>query len=205
MSQCWPVHTLEELKAVCRFMVEFGHPWWVAGGWAADAWIGRPSREHEDIEIGILRADQDAAFIWLSDWQFFTPVNDQWAPLPDGERLEFPRAMLQMRRTPATRVTIDGMPAEFEFLLNDVAEGEWIFRHAPGIRVPMEQAVVLSPLGLPVVRPEILLLHKAGSHRPKDQHDFGLLRDRLGPKSRRWLRTTLARWRPDDPWLGELE
>ena len=32
-----------------------GTPWYVAGGWAVDLHLGRPTREHEDLEIGVPR------------------------------------------------------------------------------------------------------------------------------------------------------
>jgi hypothetical protein len=57
-----PVHTFDELVAVCRFMEDFGGPWWVAGGWAADMWVGHPRRKHEDIEIAVLREHQAVLF-----------------------------------------------------------------------------------------------------------------------------------------------
>ena len=61
MSIAIPVRTLDEVFAVCRFMAGFPGPWWLGGGWAIDIWAGAPSREHEDIEICVLRRDQDAA------------------------------------------------------------------------------------------------------------------------------------------------
>ena len=33
-------------------------PWWIAGGWAIDLFIGHKIREHKDIEILIKRKDQ---------------------------------------------------------------------------------------------------------------------------------------------------
>jgi hypothetical protein len=49
---------LEDVLTVARLLDTFPGRWWVAGGWAIDAWIGRATREHEDLEISILREDQ---------------------------------------------------------------------------------------------------------------------------------------------------
>jgi Aminoglycoside-2''-adenylyltransferase len=117
-----PSRSLDELFAVCRFLADFPCRWWLGGGWAIDAWFGTQSREHEDIEICVARQDQDTIFAYCAAWQFFTPVNNQWASLPSGERLAAPRFMLQLQRTRHTIDLVEGMPPTFEFLLNEVAD-----------------------------------------------------------------------------------
>jgi hypothetical protein len=201
-----PVRTLDEVFAVCRFMAAFAGPWWIAGGWAADIWLGRKSREHEDIEIGVRRCDQAALHDLCAGWEWFTPVNDQWAPLPDGELLEHPRFMLQVRRVSTTSVSVHGMPPEFEFLLNEVEGDEWYFSRDRSIHLPLARVHGPSPLGVPVVAPEVLLLHKPQQRwrRPKDEHDFRILRAGMSAGQRAWLREQFERLRPDAPWLSQL-
>ncbi len=200
-----PVRSMDEVFAVCRFMDAFPRQWWIGGGWAIDLWAGGPSRDHEDIEICVLRDAQEAVHTYCPGWQYYTPVDGQWAPMPEHERLAFPNFMLQLRRTPGTAVAIEGMPPQFEFLLNDVVDGEWIYGPEPSIRLPLERVFVRSPLGPLVTAPEILLLHKAWyTHRPKDNHDFERVRNLLDADQRGWLRTQLKRIRPDDPWLSRL-
>ena len=36
-----------------RVMTGFDRPWFVSGGWAIDLFVGRVTREHEDIEMGL--------------------------------------------------------------------------------------------------------------------------------------------------------
>ena len=36
----------------------FTRPWFVCGGWALDLFIGKQTREHHDLDIGIFRRDQ---------------------------------------------------------------------------------------------------------------------------------------------------
>jgi hypothetical protein len=79
------------------------------------------------------------------------------------------------------------MPPTFECILNDVADGQWIYTGEPSIRVPLDRVVVPSPLGLRVTAPEVLLLHKACSHPLKDEHDFRCVCARLGADQRAWL------------------
>ncbi|MFD0742455.1 nucleotidyltransferase domain-containing protein [Phytohabitans flavus] len=40
----------------------FGPPWFLCGGWAADSWLGRQSRDHADVDIGVFHDDQKAIF-----------------------------------------------------------------------------------------------------------------------------------------------
>jgi hypothetical protein len=43
-----PSHLLELMRG-------FAAPWWVAGGWALDLWLGRRTRDHEDLDVAVLR------------------------------------------------------------------------------------------------------------------------------------------------------
>ena len=125
--------------------------------------------------------------------------------MPEDELLVFPRFMLQLRRTVETPAVVEGMPPEFEFLLNEVVDGTWVYRPDPSIRLPLKRVIARSPLGPRETAPEIVLLHKAWyTHRPKDNHDFKRVRSLLAPGQRTWLRTQLAKLRPDDPWLPQL-
>jgi hypothetical protein len=186
-------------------MAQFPGPWWIGGGWAIDLWIGSQSREHEDIEVCVLRRNQAVFRSYCAGWQFFTPRNDQWTPMADDEVLVPPRFMLQFQQTPATVTAIEGMPPVFEFLLNDIADdNQWIFLPEPSVRVPLDQVHGASPLQVPVTMPEIVLLHKALYVRPKDEHDFQRVRTLLSANQRAWLAMQLARLRPEHAWLPQL-
>jgi hypothetical protein len=58
-------------------------PWWLAGGWAIDAFLGRVTRVHEDTDVLVLRRDQAAfrargksglEWIWRTGCVGSTPV-----------------------------------------------------------------------------------------------------------------------------------
>src|SRR5215813_9718555 len=53
---------------VARFFFSLAAPWWVAGGWALDLFLGAPTRAHEDIGVQILRQDQEAVRALLHGW-----------------------------------------------------------------------------------------------------------------------------------------
>jgi len=45
-------------EEVAKFFSTLTVPWWIAGGWALDLFLGVQTREHEDIDILFLRRDQ---------------------------------------------------------------------------------------------------------------------------------------------------
>lgn len=200
----FPTRSRDEVLAVWRFLADFPCRWWLGGGWAIDAWLGTQSREHEDIEICVARDDQAQIFSYCATWQFFSPVNDQWAPWPPGEPLVAPRFMLQLQRAADTIAPSD-MPPTFEFLLNEVHDQEWTFLRDPRVRMPVEQVSTLSPWGMPVAKPELILLHKAVySPRPKDDHDLAQMLPHLRADQRAWLRDTIHAFYPENPWVARL-
>src|SRR6266508_340243 len=202
----FPTRTLQELLAVCHFLSDFPGRWWLGGGWAIDAWLGRQTREHEDIEICVVRADQPAIYACCHDWQYFTPVDNEWAPIPTGTLLVAPQSMLQLQRTPATTITIPDLPPTFEFLLNDTTNGEWIQHDEPEVRLPLNSIYGDTPLGIPAAISELVLLHKAWTvERAKDDHDFQQIHKQLRAGQRAWLTNHIVRTRPQHRWLPILE
>jgi len=200
-----PTRSLDEVFAVCRFLKDFPCLWWLGGGWAIDAWLGEQSRDHEDIEICVARQDQVHIYRYCTTWEFYTPVNDEWAALPAGEHLYAPRFMLQLRRVPQTIDPGAGMPPSFEFLLNEVEDGRWTFLRDRQLQLPLEQVYDRSSWGMQVARPEIQLLHKAVYRpRPKDDHDFQHMLPHLRQNQRVWLRQHIMAVHPDHPWLAYL-
>jgi hypothetical protein len=200
-----PTRSLAELLAVSRFMAGFPGRWWLGGGWAIDAWFGSQSREHEDIEICVARHDQAIVYEYCAGWQFFSPVDNDWAPLPAGELLAAPGFMLQLRRPPELSAPVEGMAPTFEFLLNEVDGNRWMFMRDLSIQLPLERVYLRSAWGMLATTPEILLLHKAVYRpRPKDEHDFGRTLPHLSAEKRAWLRKHITQIHPEHPWVAKL-
>src|SRR5579875_1369419 len=44
--------TMEDVREVADVMGSFSRPWFVSGGWTIDLFLGRTTREHEDLETG---------------------------------------------------------------------------------------------------------------------------------------------------------
>ena len=91
-----------------------------------------------------------------------------------------------------------------QLLLDESADGFWVFRRQPDIRLALGMAIRRTPSGLPYLSPEIQLLYKAKDPRPRDQADFDHIAPRLDPGSRAWLTDALARMNPSHAWMRDL-
>ena len=69
----------------------FPHTWALCGGWAVDAWLGHPTRAHEDVDVSIADDLQGALFGYLRGWDLVGHGPDEDGTEPwDGRRLEGP-------------------------------------------------------------------------------------------------------------------
>lgn len=155
---------------VVEIMSGLTRPWWIAGGWAIELYLGGPQRrEHDDVDVLVLRDNASAVQRDLAEWDLHLASRE------DGVR-----------------------PWE------------------PGVAVPIDVGDIRLPLadigkrtvgGIPYLRPEIQLLHKATGSlgiREKDEADFHAVLPVLDADARQWLGEALRRVRADHPWLNSL-
>src|SRR6266540_7301988 len=156
-------------RDVARLMAGFPRPWYVAGGWAIDLYLGRVTRPHEDVEIGILREDQQDLRRHLAGWAFEKvvpgPQGHRREPWPPSERLEPPVHEAYARRP-------RGTVREIEILLSEAGEGPWRFRRDPRVTKPLEDLGLVGLETIPFLSPDVVLLYKAKAPRPRDEEDF---------------------------------
>jgi hypothetical protein len=180
------------LLAECRVL------WWIGGGYAIDAFVGRADRRpHEDVDVGLLARDQDALRRCLAGWDFHcADPPGHLRPWRWGERLEDPIHDVWVRER-------DNGPWRLQLML-DAADGEdWIYRREPRVRRPLTEHV-LQIDGIPYLVPETQLLYKAKTMREKDELDFDDARRLLDDRRREWLRRALGLAHPGHPWLARL-
>jgi len=180
---------------VAGLMRGFPHPWYIAGGWAIDLYLGRVTRVHDDIDVAILRKDQFELRRHLIDWVFVKVVDGHRLPWTDGERLDLP-----VHEVHAT----SGNRARIEFLLNESSGGTWQFRRNLAVTRPLNHIGAQTSTGVPFLAPEIVLLFKAKSPEAKDAHDFDFVLPRLEDEPRRWLKDALETCHPGHPWIARL-
>jgi hypothetical protein len=178
-------------------------PWWIAGGWAIDLFLERQTREHEDIDVLILRRDQQAVRTLLGTWDVQAalppPRDEAWPfrPWHLGEILDEPIHDIWCRPD-ATQ------PWAFQLMIADTYREQWLFRRMPTINRSVAAIGDTTPSGIPYLAPEIQLLYKAKGRRPKDEADFMQTLPVLPRERRIWLRDSLAQVHPHHPWLDHL-
>jgi hypothetical protein len=176
----------------------FGAPWWVAGGWAIDLFLGRQTRPHGDIDLAILRADQPRLQDHLTGWDVHIAHDGVLTPWAVGDWLTPPRHQFWARPRPDA-------PWAFEILLEDHDGDEWVFRRDTLVRLPFDRFGRTSADGTPYVAPEIALLYKADAHFvPRNVADFDHTASALDAGAREWLHDTIAARDPHHPWLARL-
>ncbi|MFC7547510.1 GNAT family N-acetyltransferase [Plantactinospora sp. GCM10030261] len=171
--------------------------WWVAGGWALDLWHGEQTRPHEDLEIAVPRERFDLVRAALDGYRLYTAGNGQVRPVGPADQPPLDRHQVWVcdPTVPAWRMDV--------FL--DAGDADtWAFRRDPEIRGRRVDLHGRTDDGIPYLRPEVVLLHKARLLRDKDRDDFDRALPALSGQSRRWLDAALARTLPDHPWRQEL-
>jgi len=163
------------------------------------------TREHEDLEVGVFRRDQNELQEHFSGSEQFKSLNG-WLPWKQGEFLALPIHQV-LFRPPGSGPPADPWepePQERQFFLDDVEDGVWICRRDARIKRPVEELTFRSPSGIPAVVPEIQLLYKAKHSGEKDEHDFREALPRLTDEQRSWLKRALELVHPGHGWIQSL-
>ncbi|MEJ5913142.1 nucleotidyltransferase domain-containing protein [Pseudokineococcus sp. 1T1Z-3] len=179
-----------------------GYPgrWWVAGGWAIEAFTARP-RLHADLDLAIPRTDVALLVdhlagrldVWAADHGALRPLT---APAPSAPTVPATCTNLWLRAGGAS-------PWEYDVLLSDVDDQGRTYRPAPGVALPLEQALWTCD-GVTYLAPQVQLLHKAHATRTKDDEDLQACLPLLTPSARIWLRSSLDVVHPDHRWRRHL-
>lgn len=178
-------------------LAALSEPWWIAGGWALDLFLGKVTRPHKDLDIGVFRRDAARVLAALPGWEFFEAKDGTLTQIVAGNPPRAEVNSLWCRRA-------DTALWELELMLDELVDDRWIFRRDPRIDRPLATAFRRTAEGIAYLSPEIQLLYKARATRTQDQADFDRVVPRLDSEARTWLHGALARMDPDHPWLSVL-
>jgi hypothetical protein len=175
----------------------YGRPWWIAGGWAIEAFTG-VSRPHGDIDPSIPRADVGALRrhlagridVWEADSGTLRPLTR------DDDTVAVECENLWLRASGAD-------PWEYDVILMHTTPTTWTFKRDARISRPLGD-ILWEQDGIRYLKPEVQLLHKARALRPQDQADFDASVPLLDEGARAWFRAVLELAHPGHPWLREL-
>jgi hypothetical protein len=172
--------------------------WWIAGGWALDLFLGRQTREHGDLDIGVLRRDSAQLLSALSNWEVFEAQNGALSRLRYGAAPRQDVNSLWCRPAGSVLWAVE--------VLLDASDGQvWEFRRQPQVRRPLSELTRQTALGIPYLAPEVQLLYKARSPRPRDADDFRQVAPQLDAPARKWLQEALRMTDPAHTWLPILD
>jgi hypothetical protein len=165
-------------------------PWWIAGGWSLDLFLGRQLRPHKDLDVAVLRRDQRCVFDALPGWELAVAHDGELEPW-DGSLLPADRHGLWARPRGEERWQLE--------LVLDEADGEtWRYRRDARVTRPLDS---LGPSG-GAQPPEVALLYKA--REPGRERSWDAVVPRLGAEARAWLADAIAVAHPESPYRGRL-
>src|SRR5215470_10933820 len=160
--------------------------WWIAGGYAIELAVGRPVREHGDIDVLLLRPDQLAVLRALPHWQW------------PGSRPAWQPPSLRTSRTAADQRARHLVPARPRPAMADPGHAGRILRQRLGVPArPAHPAANCQPRvtaadGIPYLAPDVQLLYKAKALRRTDELDFAAALTVLTDPQRQWLSHALS-------------
>jgi len=186
----------EPVRQVAAIMQSFEKPWFVAGGWAVDLFLGRETRAHEDFEVAVFRRDQEAVWRHLSGWT--------WDQVKAGERHPWRGEWLAPPIHELHGKRAEGDLRELEVLLDEAWADTWRFRRNLAVARPIAEIRLRTSEEIPFLAPEIALLYKAKAPRAHDEADFRAALPELDEPRRQWLAQALDVCHSGHPWISEL-
>ena len=192
----WTPIAVDELV---RIMASAPFFWCLAGGHAIERMVGRPYRPHDDLDIVVLRSQQLLAQDWFRDWMLAAAdPPGALRPWTAGEKLTWRVHDIWARRP-------DAAGWELQIMIQEDDATSWFFRRDDRVHGQIDD-LRIDVAGVPCLRPDLQLLFKAKSSRPKDDQDFLQLLPVLSAQQRQtlwdWLDLTSAN---GHPWMPALE
>ena len=191
----WEPLSLEQVK---QLLGPVSAPWWIAGGRALDMFIGHETRTHVDIDVAVLRRDQQAFRDALAKWDVHIAHNGELIPWKRGEALKPEHHELWARETASD-------PWRLEVLFEESEGTRWAYRRRPQIGLNIADLGRRDAYGIAFIRPEVTLLYKSKSPRPVDETDFLYALPRLDVAQKAWLYAALSTTDSRHRWLARLK
>lgn len=189
------------VRQTAELMTGLEVEWWIAGGWAIDLFLDRITRDHADTDVLVLRRDQVRVCL-----HFLNAGWDLWAV----DRPDHLRPLKRDETVPSSVNDIWCRPDRrsawaLQLMLGESEGKSWIYRRDREVSLPLSEVGLHTPDAVPYVAPQIELLFKSRSPRPRDEADFTLAMTELSPSARRWLALAITRADPEHPWLKRLQ
>jgi aminoglycoside-2''-adenylyltransferase len=185
-----------DLSAVVDLFRPCPRRWWICGGHALELFARRSWREHDDVDVGVLRGDVPGLRALLQGWDIQIAAAGVVRPWAGAVPSEAAHENNLWCRPAATA------PWGIDIAVGSGDDASWAYRRDPSVRVPWENAVLFTADGVPYLAPELQLLFKSKNPRPKDDVDARVVIPLLDKARGRWLRANLPQ---DHPWRELLD
>ena len=175
-------------------------PWWIAGGYAIDLFVGRETRSHGDMDVLIRRDDQLEVQRYLSEWDMHKTQQPGLKPWPIGEFQDRPFDDIWCRRK-------EDSPWQFQLMFLDTDGDQWVFKRDSSIRGSIDSLGIRASIGVFYIAPEIQLLYKARLETlEKDEFDFQNAVPLMEESACTWLLECLEKQFPGGhTWINQLK
>jgi hypothetical protein len=190
----WEPLTPQQVVALLRG-ADF--PWWIAGAWALDLFVGRQTRAHNDVEISVFRSDESKVRERLKGWEFFIAKDGTLVALAGDESLPVTAHAIWCRER--------GREAwQLEILIEERKEGRWFYRRNERVGAHEKDIGRFTNDGIPYLRPDIQLLYKSKAPRAVDESDLLAVLPRLDAAQRATLLAWISADEPTHRWIARL-
>ena len=185
-------------REAAKLLGDLPVPWWIAGGWAIDLFLGRQTRPHADTDTTLLRGTEPSLRACLPAWDIQIAHDGQFISW-DGGPLVHPYHQFWARPDPKS-------PWALEFMLEEHRDDTWVYRRDATVTLPITRLGRTTADGVPYVCPEVALLYKArGKGIERNAADFESAVTELSAEARGWLRDALMLAHPGHAWIERLE
>ena len=172
-------------------------PWSIAGGWALDLHLGRPTRAHRDIEIAVFRSDVEKLCAHLRKWEHYVASEGTFARWTSAKLPASAHELWSREK---------GRDAWMLEILVEECDGDrWVYRRDPSIGALAKDIARTTASGIPYIRPDIQLLYKSKGARPVDESDLIAMLPSLDVAQRATLAAWIGKAEPKHRWLERLK
>lgn len=168
---------------VAEIMSTFPAVWALCGGWGVDAWLGRQTRKHKDVDIAVFQEDLGALLDHFEGWQLH--AHDETDP--DSEAQWQGRIL-----TLPAHVHVRHDDVNLDVQVSERDGDSLVLSRVPHVHVLVDRAIATSSYGVPTLCPEAILYYKALERRPQDDLDFAVLEPSLTSAQSAWLRDAIV-------------
>lgn len=186
-----------QLTRIKAIMKTAKFPWYIAGGWSIDLFIGRKSRDHKDMDIVVFREYVQNVLDYFQGWKIGVAV-------PGEQRLE-PVSNLSDVDSPRYCLHITSRSQFVEVLLTDRKNECALYRRNPSISLSLQDFIRTDETGILYITAEWQLLFKSKSPRNIDELDFRAALPYLSKQQKEWLGNAMIQSNGKKEWIELLE